>query len=146
MMYGVGFERTTEIHAGRDQRPAGQGFSCAELLFILNDLAKPGAATLAMRTNWLPANMEHGFIRPSASLAFMDLTFHFPVPTLTAEQDKRDICPYIGGVCHSVTDRRNGPLLVNLLQASGSAAVWQQLEKLFTEEARINRPILKGDT
>jgi hypothetical protein len=138
------YDHEIQVHPGRDDRAAGNGWSCAELLFILHDLSQPGAATFAVRTNWLPATMERGVIRPSASLTPIDLIFHFAVPTMTATQDKRDICPYIGGVCHSITDRKNGQFLVGVLQAEGSAAVWREIEKLFEQEARIQRPRIRG--
>lgn len=136
--------REIQIHPGRDDRPSGQGFKCAELLFILKDLHAPGAATLAIRTNWLPANMEHGVIRPITSLQTIDLIFHFPTPTLTVQQDKRELCPYLNTTCHSINDRKAGPILIAMLQAEGSEAVWQFLEKLYIQEARINRAINTG--
>lgn len=139
------FDHDIQIHPGKDERAAGNGWSCAELLFILEDTNDlPGAATFAIRTNWLPGAMESGVIRPSASLTPIDLIYHFAVPTMTADQDKHDICPYIGGVCFSVTDRRNPPVLIKLLQTDGSKALWSELERLFEQEARIQRPRLKG--
>lgn len=136
----MSFEHTVEVHAGRDDRTDGKGFSCAELLFILSEETADGAMTFAVRTNWLPIGMERGVIRPSVSLMPMDVTYHFPMPTLTAAQDKHDICPYLGGPCHSVTDHKIGHDLIGVLQGGGTAGLWPRLEQLYTQEARINRP------
>jgi hypothetical protein len=138
------YNQEIKIYPGRDDRAAGNGWSCAELLFLLTDTVEPGAATFALRTDWLPPNMTGGMIRPLNTLSIIDLIYHFPVPTMTATQDKRDICPYVGGQCFSVTDRKSGPLLLALLQTDGTAGVWPMLEQLFEIEARIQRPRMKG--
>jgi hypothetical protein len=127
-----------QIHPGKDDRATNNGFHCAELLFILRD--NDSAVTFACLTDWLPAGMVSGIVRPSTYIKPLDLTFHFPSRTLTAEQSQRDACPYMEGACHSIVDRKNGDRLVSVLLAEGSAGVWRELSKLFTEEARINRP------
>lgn len=130
--------RSIEIHPGRDKRSVGLGFECAELLFILRD--GDAAATFAIRTNWLPSSMLGGFIRPNPAPKALDLIFHFPDPTLTAAQERRETCLYITKPCHSITDRRHGERLVNVLLDEGSSGLWREFDKLFTEEIRINRP------
>ncbi len=142
----MSYSRDIRIYPGRDERAANNGFTCAELMFVLTDQDAPGAATFALRTNWLPHSMEQGAIRPSASLRPMDLVYHFAVPTMTVAQDKRDICPYLDGPCHSITDRKAMPILLALLQAEGSDGVWPTLQKLFEIEARIQRPRIRGGT
>lgn len=136
----MSFDHTIEIHPGRDERTEGKGFSCAELLFVLSEDDADGAMTFAVRTNWLPINMERGVIRPSVSLMPIDVTYHFPMPTLTSSQDKHDICPYLGGPCHSITDHKIGHDLIGLLQAEGTTGIWPRMERMYTQEARINRP------
>lgn len=130
--------REIQIHPGKDDRATSQGFHCAELLFILRD--KDSAATFACLTDWLPAGMVSGIVRPSTYIRPLDLVFHFPDQTLTAEQDKHNACPYLEGACHSIIDRKNGERLVSVLLGEGSPGVWRELEKLFNEEAQINRP------
>jgi hypothetical protein len=137
------YERDIKIYPGKDDRPTGNGWSCAELLFLLTDTVEPGAATFAIRTDWPPANMVGG-VRPLNTLTPIDLIYHFALPTMTATQDHRDICPYVNGPCYSVTDRKSGPVLLALLQTDGSDGVWPSLEKLFEIEARIQRPRIKG--
>lgn len=130
--------RSIELYPGKDERDAGKGFHCAELLFILRD--DDSVATFAVRTNWLPADMRPGFIRPDPQPRALDLTFHFPQPTLTATQERRETCLYLAMPCHSIFDRKHGESLLNALLTGGSNSLWMMFEKLFTEEIRINNP------
>lgn len=134
------FTKEIQIHPGLDERSAGKGFSCAELLFILKDTERAGAVTFAVRTNWLPLNMERGALRPNSSLWAIDLTFHFSAPTLTLDQDKRSGCPYLpaGNDCHAVNETKAAAELVDILQSAGSDGVWRWMEHRYMEESRIN--------
>jgi hypothetical protein len=131
-------EQTITIWPGQDDRSSGNGFHCAELLFMLR--SKDSCATFAIRTNWLPTSMTKGFIRPESIPKALDLTFHFPAPTLTAIQDRHNKCMYLSKPCHSIVDHKHSQYLLNVLLDEGSDGVWREFKKLFIEELRINNP------
>ena len=132
-------DRKIEIYPGKNL--GGNGFQGAEVLFILrSDMA---AITFGVLTDWLPKELQESSriiqsmgIRPRA----LDLTLHFAVPTLTAEQNKHPNCPYLqaGSICHSMTESlQSREQLRDVLLAKGTAGLWLEMERRYYEAARI---------
>jgi hypothetical protein len=142
-MYDNYMIRDIQIFPGQDQRASNNGFSCAELLFHYGD--PTAAVTFAVRTDWLPITMHHTTIRPDRTIRPLDLIYHFNNPTLTARQSHMERCSYIEGECYAVYDKQHLERLVDVLLAEGSEGVWRELEILFRQEARINRPVIRKD-